>query len=230
MGRILSMGKMIDFAGNGKSYSGYLAQSSTGSGPGVIVIQEWWGLVGHIKDVADRFAEAGFTALAPDFYHGELTDEPDEAGSLMMALQVPDAEKLINGAVEALCSDPACSTNKVGVVGFCMGGQLSMYAACINSRIGACVNYYGIHPNVQPDFAALQAPMLGFFAEHDEYASPTAVAELDRQLSQLGKEHSFTTYPGRQHAFFNSDRPEVFDQEAADDSWQKMVDLFHKLS
>ncbi len=217
---------MIEFSGNGKPFQGYLATPESGSGPGVIVIQEWWGLVGHIKDVADRFAAAGFTALAPDFYHGKATDEPDEAGSLMMALNIEDAERVIQGAVAELLNHESCSSEKAGVVGFCMGGQLSMFAACVNDSIGGCVNLYGIHPNVQPDFARLNSPMLGFFAEHDEYASPEAVAALDQTLTDLGKEHSFTTYKGRQHAFFNSDRPEVYDHEAAEMCWEWMTEFF----
>jgi len=219
-------GSMIDFAGNGKPQTGYLSPSATGSGPGVIVIQEWWGLVGHIKDVADRFAEAGFTALAPDFYHGRATTEPDEAGSLMMALEIDDAAKVIHGAVEALLLNSATSGEKVGVVGFCMGGQLSMYAACIEPKIGACVNFYGIHPNVKPDFANLQAPMLGFFAENDAYASPEVVAAMDRELTALGKEHEFTVFEGAEHAFFNDGRPEVYNRDCADKSWEKMIQCF----
>ena len=219
-------GHIIEFSGNGQSYSGYLATSIDGSGPAVIVIQEWWGLVGHIKDVADRFAQAGFTALAPDFYHGKTTTEPDEAGSLMMALQIDDAAKVIHGAVDALLDNPAAAGDRVGVVGFCMGGQLSMYAACIDERIGACVNFYGIHPNVKPDFSKLSAPLLGFFAEHDDYASPDAVKAMDQELTRLGKEHEFTIYEGAHHAFFNSDRPQVYDAGCAGQSWEKMVEFF----
>lgn len=219
---------MISFDGNGQDYQGYLAESESGSGsgPGVIVIQEWWGLVGHIKSVADRFAEAGFTALAPDFYHGRETVEPDEAGSMMMALSIPDAEKVIRGAVSALLERDSVLGEKVGVVGFCMGGQLSMFAACLDQRIGACVNYYGIHPNVQPEFEKLEAPMLGFFAENDEYASPPVVAELDQTLTDLEKPHEFRTYKGTSHAFFNDARPEVFDEAAAEDSWNRMIQFF----
>ena len=217
---------MISFDGNGQEYQGYLAESASGSGPGVIVIQEWWGLVGHIKSATDRFAEAGFTALAPDFYHGVEAAEPDEAGSLMMALSVPDAEKVIRGAVSALLGQDSVAGEKVGVVGFCMGGQLSMFAACLDQRIGACVNYYGIHPNVHPDFAKLEAPMLGFFAEHDEYASPDAVRALDAELTRLRKPHDLKTYAGRQHAFFNDERPEVYDQAAAEETWAKMTEFF----
>ena len=221
-------GTMIEFTGNSEPYSGYLSPSETGSGPGVIVIQEWWGLVGHIKDVADRFAKNGFTALAPDFYHGKHTDEPDEAGSLMMALEVPDAEKVIQGAVDALLTNPATTGRKVAVVGFCMGGQLSLYAASINPKIAACVDYYGVHPNVHPDLKNLQAPVIGFFAERDEHVWVSQVSALDMQLSELGKEHYFKTYRGCHHAFFNSDRPDVYDKEAAEESWATMVKFFRR--
>ena len=117
------MGEIIEFKGNGQPYTGYLATAPNG-GPGVIVIQEWWGLVDHIKDIADRFAGAGFTALAPDFYHGKKTKSPDEAGKLFMALNISDAEKVLKGAVDALLSNQKCNSKTAGVVGFCMGGQL----------------------------------------------------------------------------------------------------------
>ena len=161
-------GTMIEFSGNGKPYTGYLSPSKNGKGPGVIVIQEWWGLVGHIKDVCDRFAAEGFTALAPDFYHGKETKEPDEAASLMMALEIDDAEKVIHGAIDALLANDACTGEKVAVVGFCMGGQLAVYAACVDERIAACVDYYGIHPKVHPNIKKLNCPLMGFFAERDE--------------------------------------------------------------
>ncbi len=222
------MGEMISFAGNGEVFSGYLAASHSGAGPGVIVIQEWWGLVGHIKAIADRFAEAGFTALAPDFYHGQSTTEPDEAGSLMMALNIAEAEKVVHGAVDALLERRETQSGPVGVVGFCMGGQLSLFAATINPKIGACVDFYGIHPNVNPDFASLKCPVLGHFADQDAYASPEAVALLSGELSRLGKAHEFHTYPNTKHAFFNDRRPEVFDAAAAATAWQRTLDFLSR--
>lgn len=222
------MGEMIRFRGNGHEYSGYLARSASGQGPGVIVLQEWWGLVGHIKDVADRFAEAGFTALAPDLYKGEVASEPDEAGSLMMALNIQEAEKILNGAVDRLLEDEATVGDRVGVVGFCMGGQLAMYAAAVNPKIGACVNFYGIHPNVHPPFENLQGPMLGFFAEHDAYANAEAVEGLRAKLTAADKAHEFTIFPGTHHAFFNSDRPEVHHPDASATCWEKMKAFFKK--
>ena len=181
--------------------------------------------MGHIRDVADRFAESGFHALAPDFYNGQATDEPDEAGSLMMALDIDKAARMIRGAVDLLSSKPEVTAG-VGVVGFCMGGKLAMFAAGLDDRIRACVNFYGIHPNVHPNYAAMNGPLLGLFAEHDEYASPAAVKELSVELHKLGKEHEFVTYNRMPHAFFNSDRPAVYNEEAAEDAWQRTVRFF----
>lgn len=219
------MGERVQIGSNGKEIEGYLA-AAPGGGKGIIVLQEWWGLVGHITEVADRFASAGFTALAPDLYEGKTTTEPDEAGSLMMALNIGETEKTLRGAIDVLRSRPECTSDKVGVVGFCMGGQLSMFAACLNRAVGACVNFYGVHPNVKPDFASLQAPILGLFAENDPYASPEAVAALDAELNSLGKPHEFVTYPGTSHAFFNDHRLEVFDAHASADAWKRVLTFF----
>ena len=222
------MSGMIDFACGGHSYSGYLAPSASGSGPGVVVLQEWWGLVGHIKDVADRFAAAGFTALAPDLYAGKTADEPDDAASLFMALNIAETDKVLSCAIRRLLDDPATTGDKVGVVGFCMGGQLSLYAACENPEtIGACVNFYGIHPNVHPNFANLGAPLLGLFGEDDPMTSPEVVAAMDSELNALGKPHEFVTYAGVGHAFFNNDRP-AYNAEAAADAWERVLVLFRE--
>lgn len=216
-------GHPVAFGESNQGFQGYLSPCAQGTGPGVIVIQEWWGLVGHIKSVADRFAAEGMSALAPDFYDGRVTKEPDEAGSLMMALDVDRASAMVTNAVSYLLDHPSVVGEKVGVVGFCMGGQLSMFAACLERRIGACVNFYGIHPAVKPDFPSLEAPILGIFAEHDEYACPTSVQDLSSILSSLGKPHEFVTFPGTHHAFFNNDRPTVFDPNAAEAAWAKTL-------
>src|SRR3972149_3805886 len=153
------MAQTVEFRSNGGTTSGYLATPAAGKGPGVLVIQEWWGLVQHIKHVADRFAAEGFTALAPDMYHGQTASEPDGAGKLFMALNIAQAEKDLRGAATYLLA--RASTKKVGAVGFCMGGQLALYAATLNPSVGACVNFYGIHPNVKPDYSKLSGPVLG---------------------------------------------------------------------
>lgn len=219
------MGQKIAFSHGDETFNGYLA-AAEGGGPGVIVLQEWWGLVGHITDVADRFAAVGFTALAPDLYRGKTTTEPDEAGSLMMALNIAETERQLAAAVRFLLAHPASVGDRVGVVGFCMGGQLAMLAACENPEVAACVNFYGIHPNVQPSFEKLNGPMLGLFAERDDYASLEAVSVLGARLTALGKPHEFVTYPGVDHAFFNDDRPTVYNAEAAADAWARTLTFF----
>ena len=220
-------GHMIQFSHGESTYDGYLATAASGKGPGIIVIQEWWGLVPHIKDVADRFAAEGFTALAPDFYGGKTAEEPDDAASLMMALHIGETEKILSTAIEQLLANPATEGEKVGVVGFCMGGQLSLFAACLNPAIRACVDFYGIHPNVQPALRALNGPVLGIFAETDPYAGPEQVHALTEELTLLDKPHEFITYRGTQHAFFN-DTGRAYNAEAAADAWKRVIKFFNE--
>jgi len=219
-------GQMVEFASNGAKAGGYLAIPEKGTGPGVIVIQEWWGLVDHIKDVCDRFARGGYVALAPDLYHGESTKSPDEAGKLMMALRVDEAEKDLRGAIQYLLNHEATTGTKVGVIGFCMGGALSLYAATKNAQVGACVVFYGIHPNVKPDLPGLQAPVLGIYAERDQNVPPESVRKLEQQLKELGKSVEMHIYPDTDHAFFNDQRPDVYNPKASEDAWHRVIQFF----
>ena len=219
-------GQMVEFTSNGGTASGYLAIPEKGSGPGVVVIQEWWGLVDHIKDVCDRFAKEGYIALAPDMYHGQTTKSPDEAGKLMMTLRIDQAEKDLRGAIQYLRNHSATTSDKVGTVGFCMGGALSLYAASKNEQVGACVVFYGIHPNVKPDLANLKAPVLGIYAENDKSTPPDAVRELEKKLRALGKSVEMHIYPNVDHAFFNDTRPGVYDRRAAEDAWRRTIEFF----
>ncbi|MDQ2985349.1 MAG: dienelactone hydrolase family protein [Armatimonadota bacterium] len=220
------MGRMIEFEGNGERYQGYLATPLAGQGPGLIVVQEYWGLVGHIKDVVERFAAEGFVTLAPDLYQGESTTEPDDAATMMMALNMPVVQAILGSAADALLAGPEVTSDECGVVGFCMGGQLALYAAAAEpTKFAACVNFYGIHPIVDPPLENLRGPVLGIFAEHDEYTPPTAVQALEYKFNKLGKPHKFITYPGTQHAFFNDQRPDVYDAEASADAWRRTVDF-----
>jgi carboxymethylenebutenolidase len=220
-------GEMVSFQSNGGAANGYLSLPASGKGPGVIVIQEWWGLVPHIKDVCDRFAAEGYVALAPDLYHGESTKSPDEAGKLMMALRIDEAEKDLRGAIGYLLSHEATSGRKVGTVGFCMGGALSLYAASKNPQVGACVVFYGIHPNVKPDLASLKAPVLGIYAELDGYVTPTVVRELEAKLKHHGKSAEMHIYPGVDHGFFNDTR-EVYNEAAAKDAWRRVLAFYRE--
>ena len=219
----------VEFACDGRKTKGHLAVPKSGRGPGVIVMQEWWGLVPHIAGVANRLAAEGFVALAPDMYEGRTTTNPDEAGRLMMALDVPKVAQDLRGAIDFLRERPECSSNKVGTVGFCLGGQLSLFAACVHpDAVGACVDYYGVHPNVKADVTKLSAPVLGFFAEKDTFVNAQVVGDLDGRLTAAGKDHEFRTYPGVNHAFFNDTRPEVYDAKAARDSWARTLAFFRR--
>jgi carboxymethylenebutenolidase len=218
-------GTMVDFPSNGGTTKGYLATPAGGKGPGVLVIQEWWGLVPHIKKVCDRFAAAGFSALAPDMYHGQTASEPDGAGKLFMALNIAQAEKDLRNAVTYLVGHS--STAKVGAVGFCMGGQLALFAGTLNPSVGAVVNFYGIHPNVKPDYGKLSGPVLGLFAEKDGFVTPQVAKDTDAAIKKAGKQSEIHIYPNVDHAFFNDER-EVYDRAAATDAWNRTLALFQK--
>ena len=207
---------------------GYLAVPESGSGRGILVLQEWWGLVPHIKDVADRFASAGYVALAPDLYRGETTTSPDEAGRLFMALNIEQTAHDLQKAANYLLSHDAVMGEKLGVVGFCMGGQLALLAATLSQSIGAVVDFYGIHPNVQPDFSRLTAPVLGIFGEDDGFVTPEAVNQLETAIQQAGGSIETHIYPKAQHAFFNNTRSEVYNPEAAADAWEKTLVFFQQ--
>lgn len=217
-------GRMVEFPSNGGKTHGYLATPAQGKGPGVLVLQEWWGLVGHIKNVCDRFAGEGFSALAPDMYHGKATTEPDEAGKLLMALNIGQAEKDLRGASAFLAQHS--STAKIGTVGFCMGGQLALFAATLDRNVGACVNFYGIHPNVKPDYARLSGPVLGLFAEKDQFVNPSVARQVDVEIKAAGKQSEIHIYPGVDHAFFNDERADVYNKAAADDAWKRTLAHF----
>jgi carboxymethylenebutenolidase len=218
------MGEMVEFKSNGGTCTGYLAGSS---GPGVIVIQEWWGLVPHITDIADRFAAEGFVALAPDMYHGEVTDEPDLAGKLLMSMNLATAGKDLSGAVDFL--QERTGRTKVGITGFCMGGGLALMAACLRpDAIAAAAPFYGgMRPDTVIEWDNLAAVVEGHYAATDRgTAAPEAVKELEASLHALGKDATFHIYPGTQHAFFNDTRPEVYDAAVAKTAWDRTLALF----
>jgi carboxymethylenebutenolidase len=218
------MGEIVTFPANGGTCSGYLAKPASGTGKGVIVFQEWWGLNANIKGIADRFAAEGFVTLAPDMYHGKVTAEPDEAGKLLMALNIEQAGKDAKGAVAYL---KGLTGGPVGTTGFCMGGALSLFTACNSGKdVGACIDYYGGHPMVKYDFAGLTAPVTGFWAEHDDFVNPNIPA-IETGVKGTGVKYESITYPGTQHAFFNDERTDGgFDQKAADDSWKRSLAFF----
>jgi len=213
-------GREISIASEDGEFAAYVATPASGQGPGVVVLQEWWGLVPQIRDVCDRLARSGFVALAPDLYRGESTTDPDVAGRLMMELEIERAGRDLEAAVEALRRESATTGHQIGCIGFCMGGQLALYAACRRSEIAAVVDCYGVHPKVSLDFGACRAKVLGVFAENDDFISAADVQLLDEALSKAGVDAKLLTYVGVQHAFLNDARPDVFDAETAAEAWR----------
>lgn len=220
-------GSMITYAANGRTNDGYLALPPSGTGPGLIVIQEWWGLVGHIKEVADRFAAAGFVTLAPDMYHGEATTNPDQAGKLLMALNIAEAGVDLRGAAAYLHALPSVSPKKVGSLGFCMGGQLSLYAAQeMPDLLSACVDFYGIHPKVVIDPARVKVPVLGHFGKDDKSVPLEAVHALAAAVQGAGGSFVAHEYDAG-HAFFNDGRPTAYNAAAAQLAWTRTIEFLH---
>lgn len=226
------MGEMVTFPSNGGEAQGYLAVPDRGQGPGVVVIEEWWGLNQQIKEVCDRYASEGFVALAPDLYGREVPiGEPDEAAQMMMALNIEKAAKDLAGTVDFLQRHDAVSGSGIGVVGFCAGGGLALWLATLRpDAVKAVVPYYGIvpWPAVQPDYSELQAAVQGHYAEEDDFADPETVRQLEEQLRGLGKDVEFYIYPGTDHAFSNHHRPDVFHEEHSETAWQRTIDFFRR--
>jgi len=223
------MGELVEFPVDGRTGGGYLAPTHEGAGLGVVVVQEWWGLVDHIVDVCNRFAAEGFTALAPDLYHGRTVPngEPDEAAKALMAMDLERAAEELSGAVDFLQGHPSVRGHGVAVVGFCMGGGLALWLATLRpDAVRVVVPFYGIAPDgAEPDWSALEAAVEGHYAEHDDSASPGAVAAFEERLRDLGKEVRIFSYPGTSHAFFNDTRPEVHDEEAARQAWVRTLEF-----
>ncbi len=212
---------------NGSSVDGYLCRpSGEGRAPGIIVIQEWWGLEPHIKDVAERFAREGFVSLAPDLYHGKVTREPDEARKLLMGLDRPKAIKEIVASIKYLKQQSFVS-GKVGTVGFCMGGALSIATACSSRDVDAAVIYYGNNPDPITQLANVRCPVLGLYGGADGGVPVTVAATLSQELEKTHTPYEIHIYGGAPHAFFNDTRAS-FRKEAAEDSWQRTLAFFRK--
>jgi carboxymethylenebutenolidase len=217
LGRDISLGEGADVR------EAYLSVPASGHGPGVVVIQEWWGLVDHIRDVCDRLARDGFVALAPDLYRGESTTDPDAASRLMLGLDIPRAVGDLDQTVSSLLGQDSVDGGRVGCIGFCMGGQLALAAACESARIQAVVDCYGIHPDVTLDLSRLEAAVFGVFAENDEFVAPETARKLESDLQGAGVRARFNVYVGVQHAFLNDSRPDVYDAPTAGEAWSDIL-------
>lgn len=228
------MGSMIDFSAGDIDARGYLAVPESGSGPGVIVVQEWWGLDSGIKAMADRLAENGFVALAPDLYHGELAahDEMDKAGELMNSLPPERAAADMSGAVDHLAGLNETTGDGIGAVGFCMGGMLTfLLAANRPDMVKAAVPFYGFpQGDSQPDYSKIAASIQGHMAEHDDFFPPSAAMHLLEELKALGKDVSITVHEGSGHAFMAPHNAlGTQDEELSEAIWPQFTGFLHDI-
>src|SRR5215210_165299 len=216
----------VEFQSNGGTATGYLAVPESGSGPGVIVLQEWWGMDDSVKAYVDRFAEEGFLALAPDLYRGETTEQPDEAQQKMMAMNMEQAVKDMSGAVDYLAQHEGFQGDGVGAVGFCLGGGLAVWAAAENQKVDAVVSYYYVMPHGKPDFSKVDAPVLGHFGTDDDFVPVDDAKALEKKLNDAGAEAKFEFYEGAGHAFANDhDRLGTYDEEKSKRAWSRTVEF-----
>src|SRR5579875_3280668 len=217
----------VTFASNGGQAHGYLAKPASGSGPGVVLIQEWWGLDDHMADVADRLAGEGFVVLVPDLYGGRVAHDSDEAGELMQKLPAEQAARDLGGAVDYLLNDPDVTSSKVGAVGFCMGGGFVLsLAAQQGDKIGAAVPFYGVGQGVPSEYASITAPVQGHYAEQDGfYPVDQARAQEQQMKDETQNSVEFFYYPAG-HAFHNDkDKLGTYDKQSADQAWSRTVEF-----
>lgn len=225
------MSANVSFPSNGDQCPGYLAVPTSGSGPAVVLMQEWWGLVPHIVEVADRLAAEGFVTLAPDLYRGETTTEPDLAQKKMMALDYDRAGRDIAGAAGYLRGLDTTTGEGAGTVGFCMGGSLAIWAGSLSDDITAMIGFYPAlsWDDVAPDWSRYAGKsVVMHLDEHEGGAGAAPVQQVKTSLTTSGAEVVLhDDYPGTGHAFFNDDRPEVYDSDAAALAWQRTVKFLH---
>ena len=221
------MGTHITFKRpDGKEAKGYLANAARGNAPGVVVIQEWWGLSENIKALTDRFALAGFDALAPDLYKGVVVPyhDTEAANKEMTSLDFLDAtEQTVRGAVQYLKKNSA----KVGLTGFCMGGAVTIIGAARVPELTAAVTFYGIPPEQAAKPADVKIPLQGHFANKDDWCTPEAVDGFEKAMKAAGKDFEVFRYDA-DHAFVNEERAAVHDRHAAELAWGRATDFFKK--
>lgn len=219
----------VAFSSNGRQAHGYLARPPSGGGPGLVVIQEWWGLTAHIAGLVDRFAAEGFVALAPDLFGGNTTHDAEEAGRLMSQLPPDSAARDLAGAVDYLLGQDEVTGERVGSVGFCMGGAFVLaLAVAEGGKIGAAVAFYPAGP-LPGEYAGLQAPVLAHFAEKDEFVPISVADDLSAKIVRgNGRTPEIARYPAG-HAFLNDENLlGTYDPDQAARAWQRTVAFLHE--
>ena len=217
----------IQFPIDGGQAPGYLARpAKEDPKPGLVVIQEWWGLNAHMKDLTNRLANQGYVALTPDLYHGKVVSEPNDAQKAAMELDRGRAMAEIDAAVAYLRDQNYVNPKQIGVIGFCMGGALALYAGANNANVGAVAAFYGGGVPGPEAFAKSKAAILNIVGDKDR--TLPSIQALEDGLKAYAMPHELVIYPGAEHAFVNDTRTEVYKRDAAEDAWKRALAWFSK--
>ena len=223
---------MVQYPGEGGTIRAFLVSKGVKeTSPAIIVVQEWWGLNDHVKDIARRIAQEGYVAIAPDLYSRlghVVTTNANEAGQLMNRLKQEDGLKDLTATVTYLKSEPGVDAGRIGVIGFCMGGSYTLMLPCVNADIKASVPFYGQVPNPDSPIQNLVCPILYIYGEDDGWITRADVQRLAGALKKYGKVGEIKTYPGAPHAFFNDTRKEVYRPAEAADAWGRALAFFRQ--
>lgn len=219
-------GSEIEFRSGDNAVSAYVASPQSGTGPGILVVHDDWGLNDFARDVCDRLARADFVALAPDLLNGQRASAAADADRLAKELDASKALEILDGSVAELFNQHATDGKSVGTLGFAMGGQLALALACQHTRVGAVADFYGWHPGVKPDFDALTAPVLAIFAGEDPEIEAASAQRLEVDLTAAGVRCSVQTRPDVRAGFMNDGRPDVHDAVAEFESWDALLAFF----
>ena len=217
------------FKSGDETVSGFLAMpESGGRHPALVVIHEWWGLNDWVKEQARKFAEQGYVALAPDLYRGQIATDPSQAHELSRGMPQDRAVRDLKAAFAYLATRSDVDKAKIGSVGWCMGGGLSLQLAVHEPQLAACVVNYGAMPTDAADIQKIHAPVLGNFGADDRGIPPSAVKAFGEALDAAGKTGDVKIYEGAGHAFQNPNNKAGYRAEAAANAWKRMVDFFNR--
>lgn len=224
--------RMVSYPSDGVTVTAYLVgPKPKGKYPAVIIVQEWWGLNEHMKDIARRYAREGYAAIVPDLYSRlghKVTADPNEAGKLMQSLQEADGLKDLNATVTYLKTLDTVDSGRIGITGFCMGGSYALMLPCVNRDIKAALPFYGQVPNPDTPLKNLAAPVLYIYGEEDGWITKADVQRLREALRKYNKPGEVKTYPGAPHAFFNDTRKDVYRPADAEDAWKRTLAFFNQ--
>lgn len=214
----------------GKPIPAYVSRpSAPTSAPAVILIHEWWGLVPHTKDIANRFAARGYYAIAPDLYGGSVASTPEEAGKLSASVRPEASKSMLDSVVHHLSTQRTVDSRKIGIIGFCFGGTHAFNYVCESQRISAGVLFYATKPVTEESkLAKVQAPLLIIYGDQDQRVSTETARQIEATLRKLGKNVELKIYPGCGHAFFNDQNAHGYKPEAAKDAWEKTLSFYQK--